>query len=33
MLSQIIGGVVVIIGLLIFVFDFKSMKNYFKKMS
>lgn len=33
MLSQMIGGSVVLIGLLIFILDFKSMKNYFKKTS
>lgn len=31
--TQIIGGVIVIVGLIIFVFDFKSLKNYFKKTS
>lgn len=31
--TQIIGGTIVVIGLIIFVVDFKSIKNYFRKTS
>lgn len=31
-LSQIIGGIIVLLGLILFLLDFKTLKNFFRKM-